>query len=125
MNQTLYSRAVKLITDCSVPPHLSGFTFLLEAAIMKSENYSIKLIDIYKSIAQNHRCTPRAITRDISYAISKSDHICDYLALSKNDLFNGKVIAILALKLKSICQINTANSSNNNITDESFLLTRS
>lgn len=102
MNQTLYSHAVKLVSDCSIPPHLSGFTFLLEATIMKSENYSIKLTDIYKSIAQNHRCTHRAITRSISYAISQSEHIRDYLALGKNDVFNGKVIAILALKLKSI-----------------------
>ena len=106
MNQTLYRHAVKLVSDCSVPPHLSGFTFLLEAAIMKSENFSIKLIDIYESIAQNHHCTHRAITRSIAYAISQAEHISDYLALGKNDLFNGKVIAILALKLKSICQIN-------------------
>ena len=107
MNQTLYGHAEKLVSDSSVPPHLSGFTFLVEAVVMKSENYTIKLIDIYNGIAQKHRCTPRAITRSISYAISQSEHIRDYLALSKNDLlFNGKVIAILALKLKSICQIN-------------------
>lgn len=102
MNQTLYSHAVKLVSDCSVPPHLSGFTFLSEAVIMKSENYSIKLTDIYKSIAKNHRCTHRAITRSITYAISQSEHIRDYLALDKNNLFNGKVIAMLALKLKTI-----------------------
>lgn len=106
MNHTLYSQAVKLVSACSVPPHLSGFTFLSEAVIMKSENYSIKLIDIYESIARTHRCTHRAITRSISYAISQSEHIRDYLAIGKNDLFNGKVIAILALKLKSICQTN-------------------
>ena len=105
MKETLFLHAMKLVSDCSVPPHLSGFTFLLEAAIIKSENYSIKLIDIYKSIAQNHRCTHRAITRSISYAISQSEHIRDYLSLGKNDLFNGKVIAMLALKLKSICQM--------------------
>lgn len=106
MNQTLYNQAVKLVSDCSVPPHLSGFTLLSEAVIMKSESYSIKLKDIYKNLAQSHRCTHRAITRSISYAISQSEHIRDRLALGKNDLFNGKVIATLALKLKSICQIN-------------------
>lgn len=101
-NQTLYNLAAKLVTDCSIPPHLSGFTFLLEAIVMKSENYSVKLIDIYACLAQNHRCTDRAITRSITYAISQSEHIRDYLMLGKNDLvFNGKVIAMLALKLKS------------------------
>lgn len=99
MNQTLYRHAIELVSECSVPPHLSGFTFLLEAVIMKSENYSIKLIDIYKSIAQKHHCTHRAITRNITYAISQSNHIREYLSVGKNDLFNGKVIAMLALKL--------------------------
>lgn len=99
MNRNLYQHAIKLVSDCSVPPHLSGFTFLLEAVIMKSENYTIKLIDIYKSIAKNHHCTHRAITRSIAYAISQSRHIRDYLSIGTTDLFNGKVIAMLALKL--------------------------
>ncbi|MDE6201035.1 MAG: sporulation initiation factor Spo0A C-terminal domain-containing protein [Clostridiales bacterium] len=105
MNRNLYNHAVKLVSDCAIPPHLSGFTFLLEAVVMKSENYAIKLIDIYKSIAQNHHCTPRAITRSIAYAISQSEHIREYLAVGKNDLFNGKVIAMLALKLNQYAQI--------------------
>ncbi|MDE5593847.1 MAG: sporulation initiation factor Spo0A C-terminal domain-containing protein [Clostridiales bacterium] len=99
MNQTLYKRAIKLVSDCSVPPHLSGFIFLSEAVIIKSENYTIKLIDVYKRIAQNHHCTHRAITRSIAYAISQSNHIRDYLSIEKNELFNGRVIAMLALKL--------------------------
>lgn len=106
MNHTLYGHAVKLVSACSVPPHLSGFTFLAEAVTMKSENYTIKLTDVYESIAQNHRCTYRAVTRSISYAISQSEHIRDYLTLGKSDLFNGKVIAMLALKLKATCQTN-------------------
>lgn len=104
MNQSLYHHAIKLIFDCSIPPHLSGFTFLLEAVIMKSENYTIKLIDIYKNIAQKHRSTHRAITRSIAYAISQSDRIRDYLSIGKTPMFNGKVIALLALKLKTICR---------------------
>lgn len=104
-NYNLHSHAVQLVSDSSIPPHLSGFTFLSEAVIMKSENYTIKLIDIYKSIAQNHHCTHRAITRSISYAISQSEHIREFLSVGKNDLFNGKVIAMLALKLKSTCQM--------------------
>lgn len=106
MNQILYNHAVELISACSIPPHLSGFTFLSEAVVMKSENFTIKLIDIYKNLAQNHHCTHRAITRSISYAISQSEHIRDYLSVGVNDLFNGKVIAMLALKLQSICQDN-------------------
>lgn len=99
MNDTLYKHAVELVSNCSVPPHLSGFIFLSEAAIIKSQNYTIKLIDIYKRLAQSHNCTHRAITRSITYAISQSAHIREYLSVGKNDLFNGKVIAMLALKL--------------------------
>ena len=105
MNQKLYRFAVKLVTACYVPQHLSGFTFLSEAVAIKSENYSNNLTKIYTSIAQNHSCTYRAITRSISYAISQSEHIRKYLMLGENDLvFNGKVIAMLALKLKAICK---------------------
>lgn len=104
MNQNKYQFAVELVSNCSVPPHLSGFIFLSEAVVIKSENYTIKLSDIYKSVAKIHRCTHRAITRSIAYAISQSEHIREYLSISKNDLFNGKVIALLALKLKAICQ---------------------
>ena len=104
MDQNLYKYATELVSDCAIPPHLSGFTFLSEAIIIKSENYAVKLKDIYKSIAQNHHSTHRAITRNITYAISQSEHIRDYLSVGANDLFNGKVIAMLALKLKSISQ---------------------
>ena len=103
MNQYLYKRAVELVSDSSVPPHLSGFTFLSEAVAIKCENYIIKLQDLYENIARNHNCTYRAITRDISYAISQSDNIRDYLSIGKKGcLFNGRVIAMLALKLKSM-----------------------
>lgn len=105
MNKDLYQHAVELVSNCSIPPHLSGFTFLSEAVVIKRENYVIKLKDLYKNIAQNHNSTHRAVDRDISYAISQSEHIRDYLSIGKNGyLFNGKVIAMLALKLKSICQ---------------------
>lgn len=104
MNQSLYKHAMKLVSDCSIPPHLSGFTFLLEAVIIKSENYTMKLIDIYKNIAQNHHSTHRAITRSISYAIAQSDNIRDYLSIGTAAMFNGKVIALLALKLKTMYQ---------------------
>lgn len=105
MHQTLYNHAVKLVSDCSVPPHLSGFTFLSEAVMIKSKNYTIKLIDIYKRIAQNHHCTHRAVMRSIAYAISQAEHIGDYLSIGKTDIFNGKVIAMLALKLRSSYQM--------------------
>lgn len=102
MNKDLYKRAVELVSDCSVPSHLSGFTFLSEAVTIKSENYIIKLQDLYENIARHHDCTYRAITRDIAYAISQSMHIREHLSIGKNDsLFNGKVISLLALKLKS------------------------
>lgn len=104
MNSTALKHATKLVYSCSIPPHLSGFTFLSEAVAIKSENSTIKLKEIYKDIAQNHNCTHRAITRSITYAISQSDTIRDYLAVGKDDLFNGKVIAMLALRLKTICQ---------------------
>ncbi|MDE7406490.1 MAG: sporulation initiation factor Spo0A C-terminal domain-containing protein [Clostridiales bacterium] len=103
MNKDLYKRAIELVSDSSVPPHLSGFTFLSEAVAIKSENYIIKLQDLYEKIARNHDCTYRAITRDIAYAISQSEHIRDYLSIGKNGcLFNGRIIAMLALKLKSM-----------------------
>lgn len=104
MNANLYRQAVELISDCDIPPHLSGFNFLSEAVAMKSENYSIKLMDIYNILANNHHCTHRAIRRSIAYAISKSEHICDYLSMGLNETFNGRVIATLALRLTSMSQ---------------------
>lgn len=104
MNPILYKTALKLVNDCSIPPHLSGFTFLSEAVVIKSENPTIKLKDLYCRIAENHHSTQRAITRGIAYAISQSDSIRDYLSVGRNDLFNGRVISMLAFKLKMICQ---------------------
>ena len=102
MNEILYNRAVKLVSDCAIPPHLSGFTFLSEAAVIRSENSIAKLSYIYSTIASNHNNTQRAITRSIKYAISQSDSIGNILSINKNYLFNGRVIAALALRLKSI-----------------------
>lgn len=99
-NPLLLRRAQQLVSDSSVPPHLIGFTFLTEAIIMKSTSYSIKLSDIYKTTALNHNSTPRAVTRDIKYAISQANGISDYLSVRAQDVFNGRVIAELALKLK-------------------------
>ena len=104
MNPSLYIHAIKLLSDCSIPPQLTGFTFLLEAVIMKSENYTIKLKNIYKNLAQKYCSTHRAVARSISYAITQSDNIRDYLSVGTNDLFNGKIIALLALRLKTMCQ---------------------
>ena len=101
-NRSLLEHAEKLVSECSVPPHLSGFAFLTEAVVIKYESDSIKLSDIYKTVARNHDRTQRAVTRSISYALSQADQISDYLAVRDQDVFNGRVIAALALKLKSI-----------------------
>lgn len=101
-NQLLLEQAAKLVSDCSVPPHLSGFGFLIEAVVIKSESESIKLLDIYKTVAHKHNRSQRAVTRSISYAISKADDISNYLSVKKAEVFNGRVIATLALKLKTL-----------------------
>ena len=101
-NKVLLEHAEKLVADCSVPPHLSGFTFLTEAIVIKLECESIKLFDIYKTVAQNHNRTQRAVTRSISYALSQAEHISDYLSVKNQDVFNGRLFASLALKLKSM-----------------------
>lgn len=101
-NQPILKHAEKLVADSSVPPHLIGFTFLSEAVVLKTERSIIKLNEIYSTIAQTYNSNLCAVTRSISYAISQSDRIREYLSLSKYETtFNGKIISALALKLKS------------------------
>ncbi len=103
-NQLLLEHAEKIVSDCSVPPHLSGFAFLTEAIVIKYQSDSISLSDIYRTVALNHNRTQRAVTRSISYALSQAERMSDYLAVDKQEIFNGRVIASLALKLKSLSQ---------------------
>ncbi len=101
IQQSIFMHAKKLVADSSVPPHLVGFTFLSEAVVMKTEKESVKLFEIYNTIAQKYNSNHSAVTRSISYAISQADNLREYLALNKNETtFNGRIISTLALRLK-------------------------
>ncbi len=100
--QSILKNAEKLVADSSVPPHLTGFTLLSEAVVLKKERSIIKLKEIYGTIAQKYNSNHCAVTRSISYAICQAQHLREYLSLSKYETaFNGKIISALALKLNS------------------------
>lgn len=101
-NQDLYRCAEKLVNKCAIPPHLRGRTYLTDAIVIKSENRTAKLIDIYNAIALKHNSTHRAVTRNITYAISQSEHIGGFLKIDSRGVFNGSVIAALSIKLKDL-----------------------
>lgn len=106
-NQDLYRYAEKLVNKCAVPPHLSGHTYLTDAIVIKSKNRTAKLIDIYSAIALKHNSTHRAVTRNITYAISQSEHIGGFLKLDSRGIFNGSVIAKLVIMLKDIFHLDS------------------
>ena len=101
-NPSIFDRAVSLVSDCTVPQHLIGFSLLAEAAVIKSNNYSIKVTRIYNYLAQRHSTYQRAVARNINYAISQAPGICEALSLRPQDIFNSRVISTIAFKLRSL-----------------------
>ncbi|MDE7463685.1 MAG: sporulation initiation factor Spo0A C-terminal domain-containing protein [Clostridiales bacterium] len=100
-NADLTERAAILVEECTVPPHLTGFALLVEAVVIKANRAACKYSDIYQALAHRHDVSPRAAARDITYAISQADGICEALSIKPQEVFNSRVIATLALKLKA------------------------
>ena len=103
-SQTLLAATERLLSDYDIPEHLSGFDYIADAIVMKltHERSVLRLNDIYTYLANKHNKSTGSISRDVNYAIKQSNKLGALLSLSDNQLFSGRVISVLAIRVKSI-----------------------
>ncbi len=96
----LLDRAQTILKDMGVPEHLQGFTFLAEAAALKSLFTSNRYMQIYTHIAKAHNILSKTVTNSMSYALDcNRENICANLKINLNELCCSRVISMAALRL--------------------------
>ena len=83
----LLNRAKTILKDMRVPEHLQGFTFLAEAAALKSLFTCRRYMQIYTHIAKAHDISSKTVTNSMSYALDcNRENICANLKINLNEL---------------------------------------
>ncbi len=96
----LLDRAKTILKDMGVPKHLQGFTFLAEAAALKSLCTSNRYMQIYTHIAKAHNISSKTVTNSMSYALDcNRENICANLKINLSELCCSRVISTVALRL--------------------------
>ena len=91
-----------LLLDYEIPEHLLGFEMLAEAVALKIYNPYFPFKTIYSHIASSHGMTVDAVSRDLNYAVKKSDKLELLLSTKSKYIFAERVISFIAIHIKPI-----------------------
>ena len=103
-HETIVDQIHSILLEYDIPPHLIGYNLLAEAISIKLSDPYSSIKSIYATIAAKCRKTVRSVARDLDYAIKQAHNLGNILHLPEEQLFNSRVISILAIHIKtSIC----------------------
>ncbi len=81
-----YRKITEILLKLGVKPKMSGFEYLRDATVLQYENSEMKLMDIYKKVAEKHNAKPGSVEKNIRNAITAAFNVGGLLTI--NEFYN-------------------------------------